>query len=62
MTSWPNDEGFDNDYEQTAPVPLTVKGKIPYYAAGVLYRTGPLGYKFETNKGDIWAAGMCNSS
>jgi torulene dioxygenase len=38
-------------------VPLTVQGEIPSYAAGVLYRTGPLGYKVKTNKGDTYAAG-----
>ncbi|KAF2466346.1 beta carotene dioxygenase [Lindgomyces ingoldianus] len=56
MSSWPNDPGFDTDYEQTTPVQLTIKGHIPSYAAGVLYRTGPLGYKVETSKGNTWAA------
>lgn len=40
MESWPNTPGFDTEYEEHEPVSLTVKGKIPYYAAGVLYRTG----------------------
>jgi torulene dioxygenase len=40
----------------TTPVPLNVKGEIPGYAAGVLYRTGPLGYKIKTNEGKTWAA------
>jgi torulene dioxygenase len=53
---WPNDAGFDTDYEEHTPVELTVKGDIPRYAAGVLYRTGPLGYKAKTNEGKIWAA------
>ncbi|KAF2266478.1 beta carotene dioxygenase [Lojkania enalia] len=57
MDSWPNEKGFDTNYEQPTPIPLTVKGSIPPYAAGVLYRTGPLGYKIETDKGKIWAAG-----
>ncbi|KAF2873958.1 carotenoid oxygenase [Massariosphaeria phaeospora] len=56
MSSWPNDSGFDTDYEELAPVALTVKGTIPKYAAGVLYRTGPLGYKVKTDDGKIWAA------
>ncbi|KAF2660100.1 hypothetical protein K491DRAFT_110061 [Lophiostoma macrostomum CBS 122681] len=56
MVSWPNDEGFDNDYEVTTPVQLSVKGEIPAYAAGVLYRTGPLGYKIKTDEGKTWAA------
>jgi len=34
--SWPNDAGFDTSYEANEPVDLTVKGTIPYYAAGVL--------------------------
>jgi torulene dioxygenase len=55
-TSWPNDMGFDTDYEEHEPVALTVKGKIPEFAAGVLYRTGPLGFKTETEAGNIWAA------
>ncbi|KAF2828121.1 hypothetical protein CC86DRAFT_393274 [Ophiobolus disseminans] len=54
--SWPNDAGFDTSYEAHEPVDLTVKGTIPYYAAGVLYRTGPLGYKAKTDDGNIWAA------
>jgi torulene dioxygenase len=48
---------FDTNYEQPTPVALTVKGNIPSYAAGVLYRTGPLGYKVTTNEGKEWAAG-----
>ncbi|KAF2794427.1 carotenoid oxygenase [Melanomma pulvis-pyrius CBS 109.77] len=54
---WPNDCGFDTDYEQPSPVPLNVKGEIPSYAAGVLYRTGPVGFKIKTNAGKTWAAG-----
>ena len=54
--SWPNDAGFDNNYEEHEPVELEVKGNIPQYAAGVLYRTGPLGYKAKTDDGKIWAA------
>jgi torulene dioxygenase len=53
---WPNDAGLDTDYEEHEPVELTVKGNIPQYAAGVLYRTGPLGYKAKTDDGKIWAA------
>ncbi|KAF2120287.1 beta carotene dioxygenase [Lophiotrema nucula] len=55
-TTWPNDAGFDTDYQEHEPVPLVVKGSIPTYAAGVLYRTGPLGYKIKTNNGDIYKA------
>lgn len=57
MASWPNDVGFDNNYEQRTPAQLTVKGEIPKYAAGVMYRTGPLGYKIDTDKKKQWAAG-----
>ncbi|PSN74235.1 carotenoid oxygenase [Corynespora cassiicola Philippines] len=56
MNTWPNDAGFDADYEEHSPVALTVKGTIPRFAAGVLYRTGPLGYKIKTGKGNTWAA------
>ncbi|RYN53337.1 hypothetical protein AA0114_g4457 [Alternaria tenuissima] len=53
---WPNTAGFDTNYEENEPVSLTVKGTIPKYAAGVLYRTGPLGYKAKTDDGKVWAA------
>ncbi|KAF2715758.1 carotenoid oxygenase [Pleomassaria siparia CBS 279.74] len=56
MDSWPNDCGFDTDFEQPTPVQLVVKGDIPDYAAGVLYRTGPVGYKVNTNAGETWSA------
>ncbi|EOA85194.1 hypothetical protein ACJQWK_06302 [Exserohilum turcicum] len=53
---WPNTAGFDTDYQEHEPVELSVTGTIPQYAAGVLYRTGPLGFKAKTNDGKIWAA------
>ncbi|KAF2442666.1 beta,beta-carotene 9',10'-dioxygenase [Karstenula rhodostoma CBS 690.94] len=56
MESWPNDAGFDTDYEEHNSVELTVKGKIPPYVAGVLYRTGPLGFKAQTYEKKTWAA------
>lgn len=56
MATWPNDPGFDTDYQEPAGVPLTVKGDIPSYVSGVLYRTGPLGYKIDTNDGNTWKA------
>lgn len=49
--NWPNDQGFDTDYEERTPIELKVTGKIPAYAAGLLYRTGPGGYKVDTEKG-----------
>jgi len=36
-------------------VQLNVKGAIPAYAAGVLYRTGPGSYKVDTEKGTTFA-------
>ncbi|KAH7080996.1 carotenoid oxygenase [Paraphoma chrysanthemicola] len=53
---WPNDSGFDTNYEEHEPVELAVTGTIPEFAAGVLYRTGPLGYKANTDDGKVWAA------
>ncbi|KAH8177828.1 retinal pigment epithelial membrane protein [Sarocladium implicatum] len=38
---WPNEAGFDNLDEHRGPIPLIVKGSIPDFAAGALYRTGP---------------------
>lgn len=57
MANWPIEKGFDNDWEQHEPVALTVKGDFPAYAAGVLYRTGPIGYKIQTEEGKTWEAG-----
>ncbi|KAF2845917.1 beta carotene dioxygenase [Plenodomus tracheiphilus IPT5] len=56
MEAWPNTSGFDTSYEEHEPIDLTVEGDIPRYAAGVLYRTGPLGYKAKTDDGKIWSA------
>jgi torulene dioxygenase len=53
---WPNTAGFDTDYQEHEPVELSVTGTIPRYVAGVLYRTGPLGFKAKTDDGKIWAA------
>ncbi|KAJ5669674.1 hypothetical protein N7462_010744 [Penicillium macrosclerotiorum] len=39
--NWPNAKGFDPEYEERTPVELVVTGRIPSYAAGILYRTGP---------------------
>lgn len=33
-----------------------MKGNIPHYVAGVLYRTGPQGFKLQTEQGKTWAA------
>ncbi|KAM0309204.1 hypothetical protein ACHAPQ_012597, partial [Fusarium lateritium] len=39
--SWPNEAAFDRLEEHRGPLLLTVKGSIPSWAAGTLYRTGP---------------------
>lgn len=56
MVAWPNNAGFDTTYQEHDPIELRVKGKIPKYAAGVLYRTGPIGFKANTAEGGVWAA------
>ncbi|KAI1372622.1 carotenoid oxygenase [Hypoxylon crocopeplum] len=38
---WPNEAGFEGLDEIRGPVELLVKGSIPAWAAGTLYRTGP---------------------
>ncbi|KAK7953817.1 beta-beta-carotene 9'-10'-dioxygenase [Apiospora saccharicola] len=38
---WPNEAGFDGLTEHRGPIELRVKGSIPAWAAGSLYRTGP---------------------
>ena len=47
---------FETCIEQREPIELEVQGRIPAYAAGTLYRTGPGGYKVETANGKTWAA------
>jgi torulene dioxygenase len=45
---------FQTSHEQRTPVDLVVKGKIPAYAAGTLYRTGPSSFKVgDTPKGEV---------
>ncbi|KAJ6128842.1 hypothetical protein N7471_010059, partial [Penicillium samsonianum] len=50
--SWPNDKGFDPEYEQRKPVELSVIGRIPAYTAGILYRTGPGKSQIEAENGE----------
>ncbi|KAJ5773207.1 hypothetical protein N7457_008103 [Penicillium paradoxum] len=50
--NWPNDKGFNPEYEQREPVELSVTGQIPAYAAGVLYRTGPGKNQVEAENGE----------
>ncbi|KAI1136296.1 carotenoid oxygenase [Hypoxylon sp. FL0543] len=49
---WPNEAGFEGLDEIRGPVELVVTGRIPNWAAGTLYRTGPGQYTIEdTPKG-----------
>ncbi|KAI0880669.1 carotenoid oxygenase [Annulohypoxylon maeteangense] len=49
---WPNEAGFEGLDEVRGPIELTVKGSIPSWAAGTLFRTGPGQYTIEdTAKG-----------
>ncbi|KAK0386636.1 hypothetical protein NLU13_6471 [Sarocladium strictum] len=43
---WPNEAGFETP-EHRGPIPLTIKGSIPDFAAGALYRTGPGRHKLD---------------
>jgi torulene dioxygenase len=45
---------FESTINSIEPIELTVKGTIPQYAAGVLYRTGPGNYKVQTVKGQTY--------
>ncbi|EJT77391.1 hypothetical protein GGTG_07303 [Gaeumannomyces tritici R3-111a-1] len=47
---WPNKAGFDGLTEQRGPIELEIKGEIPAWVAGSLYRTGPSGCKVEDDK------------
>lgn len=38
---WPYAAGYDNCPEVLEPMPLKVKGTIPSWLEGVLYRSGP---------------------
>ncbi|TEA08884.1 Beta,beta-carotene 15,15'-dioxygenase [Colletotrichum sidae] len=44
---WPNEAGFDGLTEERGPIDLIIKGEIPAWAAGVLFRTGPGSCKIE---------------
>lgn len=50
FTEWPNEAGFDGLTEHRGPIELSVKGQIPAWAAGSLYRTGPGECKVEDTK------------
>ncbi|MCJ1309805.1 hypothetical protein MMC25_003466 [Agyrium rufum] len=48
---WPHDAGLEYTPEQIEPIELLITGDIPHYAAGTLFRTGPGGYRVQTNQG-----------
>ncbi|PYH93572.1 putative dioxygenase [Aspergillus ellipticus CBS 707.79] len=52
FNNWSNVKGFDANFEQKTPVELAIKGHIPTYAAGVLYRTGPGACKVDAANGE----------
>ncbi|KAM0333977.1 hypothetical protein ACHAQA_000995 [Verticillium albo-atrum] len=63
---WPNEAGFDGLTEERGPLELIVRGHIPDWAAGSLYRTGPGSCKVEnTPKGthyvSHWFDGFAHS-
>lgn len=45
IRDWPNEAGFQTLHEEREPIELDIKGKIPAWAAGTLYRTGPASKK-----------------
>ncbi|KAI1632132.1 carotenoid oxygenase [Biscogniauxia mediterranea] len=45
--NWPNEAGFEGLAEVRGPIKLDVKGSIPHWAEGTLYRTGPGEYRVE---------------
>jgi torulene dioxygenase len=51
---FPNDAGFGDIPETRTPVELKVKGTIPSYVRGVLYRTGPGSFTTPLDNGQIF--------
>ncbi|KAK4154961.1 carotenoid oxygenase [Chaetomidium leptoderma] len=63
---WPNEAGFDGLTEHRGPIELKVKGNIPAWAAGSLYRTGPGACKVEDTKSGTfyishWVDGLAHT-
>ncbi|TQW00099.1 carotenoid oxygenase 2 [Cordyceps javanica] len=63
---WPNEAGFEGLEEHRGPITLKVKGSIPEWAAGTLYRTGPGQSSVETNANGTynishWFDGLAHS-
>ncbi|KAK8096460.1 hypothetical protein PG999_012404 [Apiospora kogelbergensis] len=51
---WPNEAGFEGLDEVKGPIELKVRGSIPPWAAGTLYRTGPGGFEVETEQNSTY--------
>jgi len=51
---YPNDVGFGDIPETRNPLELIVKGKIPDFVHGVLYRTGPGSFTTPLDNGQIF--------
>ncbi|OAA49088.1 Carotenoid oxygenase [Beauveria brongniartii RCEF 3172] len=63
---WPNESGFEGLEEHRGPITLNLKGSIPEWAAGALYRTGPGQSSVETNSNGTynishWFDGLAHS-
>jgi len=54
FNDFPNDAGFRDIPETRTPIELKVKGKIPEYVRGVLYRNGPGSYTTKCKNGQIF--------
>ncbi|KAI1317834.1 hypothetical protein EDD11_007636 [Mortierella claussenii] len=48
---WPYAAGYENSPEVLEPTPLTVKGTIPPWLEGALYRSGPGSYDLKSESG-----------
>ncbi|KAJ9156367.1 Carotenoid cleavage dioxygenase 1 [Pleurostoma richardsiae] len=63
---WPNEAGFDGLDEHRGPIDVPVKGSIPAWAAGSLFRTGPGQCKVENTPRDTiylshWFDGLAHT-
>ncbi|KAI9726950.1 MAG: hypothetical protein M1828_000298 [Chrysothrix sp. TS-e1954] len=57
LADWQNELGFDTVREDPEPIELHVKGRIPVWAAGTLYRNGPGANRVENEVGETaWQA------
>ncbi|KAG8168980.1 hypothetical protein KVR01_001729 [Diaporthe batatas] len=63
---WPNEAGFTNLDEHRGPIELRVRGRIPAWAAGSIFRTGPGANKVDnTPRGTLhishWFDGLAHT-